>query len=80
MLRESGLRADMMSAIAPSMTEQFAYASERHIPYLVIVDVDDLQMSSTVKIKQIHGKFEEDVALDEVSQMLIRLLKNSKSA
>jgi hypothetical protein len=37
-------------------------------------------MSSTVKIKQIHGKFEEDVALDEVSQMLIRLLKNTKSA
>ena len=80
MLRESGIRADMMSAIAPSMTEQFAYASERHIPYLVIVDVDDLQMSSTVKIKQIHGKFEEDVALDEASQMLIRLLKNTKSA
>lgn len=79
MLRESGIRADMMSAIAPSMTEQFAYASERHIPYLVIIDVDDLQMSSTVKIKQIHGKFEEDVALDDASQMLIRLLKNTNA-
>ena len=74
LLRESGIRADMMPSVAPSMTEQFAYANSRGIPYLVVFDVDDLQMSNSVKVKQVRGKFEEDHALENVPSVLQQLL------
>lgn len=74
LLRESGIRADMMPSVAPSMTDQFAHASSRGIPYLIIFDVEDLQMNSTVKIKQVRGKFEEDHVLENVPTVLQQLL------
>jgi len=66
LLRDAGIAGEMMPAAAPSMTEQFAYANARMIPYLVVFDVDDLQMNSTVKIKQVHGKVEEECSLDDL--------------
>ena len=74
LLRESGIRADMMPSVAPSMTDQFAYASSRGIPYLVVFDVDDLQMNSTVKVKQVRGKYEEEHVLENVPSILQQLL------
>ena len=71
MLRDARISTEMMPTVSPSMTEQFAYASSRGIPYLVIFDIDDIQMSSTVKIKQVHGKFEEEhVPLVDASRIL----------
>jgi serine/threonine protein kinase len=70
LLRDAGISGEMMPCAAPSMTDQFAYASSRSIPYLVVFDVDDLQMNSTVKIKQVHGKFEEECSLDELVRVL----------
>lgn len=74
LLRDAGIRADIMPSVSPSMTDQFAYASSRGIPYLVIFDVEDLQMNNTVKIKQVRGKFEEDQALENVAKVLQQLL------
>ncbi len=70
LLRDGSIAAEMMPAAAPSMTEQFAYANARMIPYLVVFDVDDLQMNSTVKIKQVHGKVEEECSLDDLVMTL----------
>ena len=77
LLRDAGIAGEMMPAVAPSMTDQFGYASSRNIPYLVVFDVDDLQMNSTVKIKQVHGKFEEECSLDELVRVLSAQLSSA---
>ena len=72
LLRDAGIAGEMMPAAAPSMTEQFAYANARMIPYLVVFDVDDLQKNSTVRIKQVHGKVEEECSLDKLVRALTK--------
>ena len=77
LLRDAGIASEMMPYAAPSMTEQFAYANSRMIPYIVVFDVDDLQMNSTVKIKQVHGKFEEETSLDDLVRVLTKQVPSS---
>ena len=61
----------MMPAANTSMTEQFAYAQARRIPYLVVFDIDDLMMNATVKVKQIHGgKFEQECHAGDLVRVL----------
>jgi len=71
LLRDAGIPSEMMPAANTSMTEQFAYAQARRIPYLVVFDIDDLMMNATVKVKQIHGgKFEQECHAGDLVRVL----------
>ena len=67
-LRDCGISAEIMPTSSPSMTQQFAYANSRSIPWLVIFDLDDA--NGIVSLKHLKGKYEEDVSLSDLGHVL----------
>eukprot|EP00890_Picochlorum_soloecismus_P000147 jgi/Picsp_1/1132/NSC_04613-R1_non-specific serine threonine protein kinase len=67
-LRDCGISAEIMPTSSPSMTQQFAYANSRSIPWLVIFDLDDV--NGIVSLKHLKGKYEEDVSLSDLGYVI----------
>lgn len=67
-LRDCGISAEIMPTSSPSMTQQYAYANSRSIPWLVIFDLDDA--NGIVSLKHLKGKYEEDVSLSDLGYVI----------
>jgi len=70
LLWDAGIAAEMLSSAAPSLTDQFAYANTHGIPWLVIVNADEVTSTDVVKIKHLHSRLEEDVPVAELTKFL----------
>lgn len=65
----SGLSAEMIHKVAPSMTEHYEYAVSRGIRWLVTINEQRLSSSETVRVKYLSDrKSEEEVPFDDVAQ------------
>lgn len=69
-LCDAGIMTETLPTAAPSLTEAFAFANARSIPWLVIVEDSESVSSETVKVKHLHGKLEETVPLDDLTRFL----------
>jgi serine/threonine protein kinase/histidyl-tRNA synthetase len=71
LLWDAGIAAEMLPSAAPSLTDQFAYANTHGIPWLVIVNADEVTSTDVVKIKHLHSRLEEDVPVAELTKFLL---------
>jgi translation initiation factor 2-alpha kinase 4 len=71
LLWDAGIAAEMLSSAAPSLTDQFAYANTHGIPWLVIVNADEVTSTDVVKIKHLHSRLEEVVPVAELTKFLL---------
>jgi serine/threonine protein kinase/histidyl-tRNA synthetase len=71
LLWDAGISAEMLPSAAPSLTDQFAYANTHGIPWLVIVNADEVTSTDVVKIKHLHSRLEDDVPVAELTKFLL---------
>lgn len=71
LLWDAGIAAEMLPSAAPSLTDQFAYANTHGIPWLVIVNADEVTSTEVVKIKHLHSRLEEDLPVAELTKFLL---------
>eukprot|EP00899_Mesostigma_viride_P013262 jgi/Mesvir1/21937/Mv12105-RA.1 len=65
-LWDAGIKAEMVYTAAPSLTEQYEYATERGIKWLVIISQALLSSSDFVKVKHLDAKGETEMASGDV--------------
>jgi len=66
-----GIAAETMLVHSPNLHDQFSYAQERNIPYLVIINKEVWEANQMVRVKCLGSKgVEEDVAVVEVGRWL----------
>ena len=70
-LCDAGIPAETLPAASSSLTESFAFANARSIPWLVIVEDSEMLSSGTVRVKHLHGKLEETVATEDLTRFLL---------
>ena len=75
MLWDAGVAAETLPSAAPSLTDQFDYATSHGIPWLVIVNADEVTSTETVRLKHLHSKLEEDVPVADLARQMSALLQ-----
>ena len=77
LLWDAGINAEMLPTAAPSLTDQFAYANTHGIPWLVIINTEEVVSTDVVKVKHLHSRLEEDVPVADVARFLLSHLSDS---
>eukprot|EP00850_Spirogloea_muscicola_P003239 SM000013S26408 [mRNA] locus=s13:225121:235378:+ [translate_table: standard] len=57
-----GVKAEYLSLLAPSLTDQYEYARQKHIKWLIIITEALLSSTDTVKVRHLDSKAEEEVS------------------
>uniref|UniRef100_A0A061SEW0 Eukaryotic translation initiation factor 2-alpha kinase 4 n=1 Tax=Tetraselmis sp. GSL018 TaxID=582737 RepID=A0A061SEW0_9CHLO len=71
------IKAEMLHAASPSLTEQYQYASIRGMRWLVTLEDARLKTADTVTVKCLERKMEEQVPYSEVARYLQQALASS---
>eukprot|EP00850_Spirogloea_muscicola_P013114 SM000087S23396 [mRNA] locus=s87:428700:439817:+ [translate_table: standard] len=56
-----GIKAEYLSSLAPSLTDQYEYARQKHIKWLIIITEAILSSTDAVKVRHLDSKTEEEV-------------------
>ncbi|KAL2612674.1 hypothetical protein R1flu_024366 [Riccia fluitans] len=62
----ANIKAQYMCEESPSLTEQYEYAHERGIKWLVIITEASLSLAESVKVRHLYFRVEEDVPREEL--------------
>ncbi|OAE21527.1 hypothetical protein AXG93_2116s1430 [Marchantia polymorpha subsp. ruderalis] len=62
----ANIKAEYMCEEAPSLTEQYEYAHERGIKWLVIITEAALSLTESVKVRHLYFRAEEDVPREDL--------------
>ncbi|KAL3680389.1 hypothetical protein R1sor_023345 [Riccia sorocarpa] len=62
----ANIKAEYMCKEAPSLTEQYGYAQERGIKWLVIITEASLSLAESVKVRHLDFSGEEDVPREDL--------------
>eukprot|EP00898_Chlorokybus_atmophyticus_P003003 jgi/Chlat1/3703/Chrsp251S03860 len=73
------IKAEMCLSPTPSLTEQYEYANDRGIKWLVILSEAELSAADSVKIRHLDRKTEEDVARGDLVKVLANKLAGNMS-
>eukprot|EP00271_Cylindrocystis_brebissonii_P022999 TRINITY_DN917_c0_g2_i2.p1 TRINITY_DN917_c0_g2~~TRINITY_DN917_c0_g2_i2.p1 ORF type:complete len:836 (+),score=187.63 TRINITY_DN917_c0_g2_i2:294-2801(+) len=76
-LWEGGIKADYVCAVAPSLTEQYEYATACGIHFLVILGQAALAASAAVKVRHLEKKSEEEVPRSSIVKFLTEAIAGS---
>lgn len=68
-----GVRAELLHAASPSLTEQYQYASARGVRWLVTINGARLRSADTLEVKCLERRIEEAVPYHEVTTPSSRL-------
>lgn len=71
-LWDGNIKADFVHSLSPSLTEQYEYAHEHGIKWLVILTEAGLTHANSVKVRHMEVRVEEDVARSN----LVRFFSN----
>lgn len=67
----ANIKAEYVCAPAPSLTEQYEYAHEHGIKWLVIITEAGLSLTGNVKVRHLELKAEEEVPREDLVKYFI---------
>ncbi|KAG0591417.1 hypothetical protein KC19_1G174500 [Ceratodon purpureus] len=68
----ANIKAEYMCDSAPSLTEQYQYAHEHGIKWLVIITEAALSLQQTVKVRHLDLKIENEVYLEDLAMHFLK--------
>ena len=75
-LWEAGIRAEMLGAASPSAQEQYSFAQQRGLRWMVLLDHEAFHAGERVTLRSVESarRVEEAVSLSTLPQRLAELL------